>query len=192
MLDSTTILSQVRSGTAPSTWQVYRPSRSFFLQGAIGGVVLLIAAVAAAAYLLLSGTVVGYGVNDFSPDGVLTFWFAADLVVLLAFAIGGIVLVVGRLRSLGSIDDQVLVLMPEGYLTRTGPSEKQTTLVDFQLIAPVQLTISNGSVYLLSRQQTTGKTLKLEMDSRFGKPKVVAQQILALYGQFAHARAPQN
>jgi len=86
----------------------------------------------------------------------------------------------------------VLVLMPEGYLTRTGPSEKQTTLVDFRLIAPVQVTISNGSVYLLSRQQTTGKTLKLEMDSRFGKPKVVAQQILALYGQFAHARAPQN
>ena len=154
--------------------------------------VLLIAAVAAAAYLLLSGTVVGYGVNDFSPDGVLTFWFAADLVVLLAFAIGGIVLMVGRLRSLGSIDDQVLVLMPEGYLTRTGPSEKQTALVDFRLIAPVQLTISNGSVYLVSRQQTTGKTLKLEMDSRFGKPKVVAQQILALYGQFAHARAPQN
>src|SRR5258708_37477546 len=104
MLDSTTILSQVGSGTAPSTGQVYRPSRSFFLQGAIGGMVLLIAAVAAAAYLLLSGTVVGYGVNDFSPDGVLTFWFAADLVVLLAFAIGGIVLLVVRLRSLCTID----------------------------------------------------------------------------------------
>jgi hypothetical protein len=192
MLDSTTILSQVRAGTAPSTWQVYRPNRSFFVQGAIGGVVLLIAAVAGAAYLLLSGTVVGYGVNDLSSEGVLTFWFIADLVVLLAFAIGGIVLMFGRLRSLGSIDDQVLVLMPEGYLTRTGPSEKQTTLVDFRLIAPVQLTISNGSVYLLSRQQNTGKTLKLEMDSRFGKPKVVAQQILALYGQFAHARAPRE
>src|SRR5260370_41146673 len=90
MLDSTTILTQVRSGIAPSTWQVYRPSRSFFVQGAIGGVVLLIAAIAAAAYLLLSGTVVGYGANDFSSEGVLTFWFIADLVVLLAFAIGGI------------------------------------------------------------------------------------------------------
>ncbi len=113
MLDSTTILSQVRSGTAPSTWQVYRPSRSFFLQGAIGGMILLIAAVAAAAYLLLSGTVVGYGVNDFSPDGVLTFWFIADLVVLLAFAIGGIVLMVGRLRSLGADDLQWLGLSLE-------------------------------------------------------------------------------
>src|SRR5258708_34609310 len=100
MLDSTTILSQVRSGTAPSTWQVYRPSRSFFLQGAIGGVVLLIAAVAGVAYLLLSGTDVGYGVNDFSPDVVLTFWFAADLVVLLAFDICGIRLTIRSLRSL--------------------------------------------------------------------------------------------
>src|SRR5258708_35383324 len=117
MLDSTTILSQVRSGTAPSTWQVYRPSRSFFLQGAIGGMILLIAAVAAAAYLLLSGTVVGYGVNDFSPDGVLTCWFIADLVVLLAFAIGGIVLMVGRLPSLGRLDDPRPALVPDGDLT---------------------------------------------------------------------------
>src|SRR5260370_10490778 len=143
MLASTTILSQGRAGTAPNTWQVYRPSRSFFVQGAIGGVVLLIAAVAGAAYLLLSGTVVGYGVNDFSPDGVLTFWFIADLVVLLAFAIGGIVLMVCRLRSLGSIDDQELLLTPEGYLTRTGPNEKPTTLGDFRLLAPLPLPIHN-------------------------------------------------
>src|SRR5260221_8250466 len=114
MLDSTTILSQVRSGIAPSTWQVYRPSRSFFVQGAIGGVVLLIAAIAAAAYLLLSGTVVGYGVNDFSSEGVLTFWFIADLVVLLAFAIGGIVLAVGRPPALCRLEGPLRELKPGG------------------------------------------------------------------------------
>jgi hypothetical protein len=190
MLDANTIVTQVRAGTGPASWQVLRPQPSYFMQGAIGGVVLLVAAVAAAAYLLLSGTVVGYGLGNQTPEGVLTFWLIADLVVLVILAVGGIALLIGRLRAMGTMDEQLLVLTPEGYLMRTGAGDKQTALVDFQRIAPVQMAISNGTVYLLCQQRNTGRTIKQEVDSRFGKPKIVAQQILALSGQFAHAHPP--
>lgn len=188
MLDSNTIVTQVRAGTAPGTWQVLRPNRSYYVSGALGGFVLAIGAIAAAVYLFVSGTIVGYGVSESSSDGYLTVWFFIDMLVLLGFLIGGIALTIGRIRAMGTMDEQMLVLMPDGYLLRKGPGEKDTALVSFERMAPVQVSISNGEVFLLAQQVSTNKTLKLAMDSRFGKPKLVAQQILALYGQYKAAR----
>ncbi|HEV2462049.1 MAG TPA: hypothetical protein VGS80_27155 [Ktedonobacterales bacterium] len=191
MIDSNSVMSQVRSGTAPTSWQVIPARRAFFVQGAIWGVVIAIAAVAAAAYLLLSGTVVGYGVNSQTSNNVLNFWFIVDMVVLALFLVGGIVFSITRLRSLGSADDQALVLMPDGFVMRLGPAANATRVVNYQNIATITPTVRNGNTFLVM-QTTNGRRVQVQLDSRFGKPKPLAQQIQGMHAAYATANVRQG
>jgi hypothetical protein len=186
MLDANTIINQVQSGTAPASWQALRGRRSFFVQGAIWGVVGAVLAVAAAAYLLTSGTVVGYGINDQTPDNVLGFWFIADMIVLALCVIGGIIFSIMRLVALGSVENQLLVLMPEGFLMRTGTSEKATRLILYQNIAKIVPRVRNGAVSLML-QTRSGGTAQVPLDSRFSKPKPLAQQIQGMHAAYVRA-----
>ena len=191
MIDSNTVIGQVRAGTAPPTWQVLHARQAFFVQGAIAGIVIAIAAVAAAAYLLLSGTVVGYGLNSQTSDNVLNFWFIVDMVVLVLFLVGGIVFSVTRLRSLGSADDQALILMPEGFVMRLGPAANATRVVNYQGIATLTPTVRNGNVFLVM-QAANGRRVQIELDSRFGKPKPLAQQIQGMHAAYVTANVRQG
>jgi hypothetical protein len=186
MIDSNTVIGQVRAGTAPPTWQVLPARQAFFVQGAIAGVVIAIAAVAAAAYLLLSGTVVGYGLNDQTSNNVLIFWFIVDMVVLVLFLVGGIVFSIIRLRSLGSADDQTLILMPEGLVMRLGPAANATRVVNYQSITTLTPTVRNGNVFLVM-QAANGRKVQINLDSRFGKPKPLAQQIQGMHAAYVTA-----
>ena len=191
MIDSNAVITQVRSGTAPASWQVIPARRAFFVQGAIWGVVVAVAAVAAAVYLLASGTVVGYGVNDQTSNGVLNFWFIVDMVVLALFLVGGVVFSITRLRSLGSAEDQALILMPEGFVMRLGPSANATRVVNYQNIAILTPTVRNGNVFLVM-QAANGRKIQVQLDSRFGKPKPLAQQIQGMHAAYVTANVRQG
>jgi len=78
MIDADAVVQQVKAGAAPADWQVMRAKSSFFVWSAIGGIVLTLLAVVAARYLFLTGTIVGIGVNDQTPDNVAFFWFIVD------------------------------------------------------------------------------------------------------------------
>ena len=194
MLNANAVLEQVRSGMAPNTWQVLRANRSYFVQQVVIGVVLVIAAIAGAVYLLATGTVVGYGLNDQTANNVLLVWLVIDMVVLLAVVIVGIVMAVRHLAQMGSASEQLLVLTPEGFVRRLGPGNNQTTTYDFSAIAGMKLTVQNGAVSLLIQRRADGKQLRVQLDGRFGKPKPIAQQITGAYASSVavQARAPQG
>ncbi|HEX6800677.1 MAG TPA: hypothetical protein VF116_23395 [Ktedonobacterales bacterium] len=186
MMDSNAIIGQVQSGAAPANWQVLRARRGFFVQGAIGGIVLAVFAAAAAVYLFATGTVVGYGLNDQTPNGVLTFWFIADMVVLAAIVVIGIVFCINRLVTLGSTESQLLVLMPQGFVMRLGSSAKATRRVSYQQIATMVPTVRRGNVSLVM-QTRDGRKVTLPLDGRFGKPRPLAQQIQGMHAAYMAA-----
>jgi hypothetical protein len=184
MIDSSTVLQQASTGMAPPTWEVLRARRSFFISSAIGGVCITLGAIAAAIYLLLSGTIVGIGVNDQTPSNVAFFWFIVDMVALAAFAIGGIAFAVVRLRGLGSIDGQMLILMPEGFVMRRGTATKDTTTVNYQRAATMTPSVQNGTVYLVIQLAGSGQRAKVEIDNRFGPAKKLAEQIAGMHAHY--------
>ena len=68
MMDAETVIQQAKAGTAPADWQTLPAKSSFFVWSAIGGIVFTFFAVLAAGYLFLTGSFVGIGVNDQTPD----------------------------------------------------------------------------------------------------------------------------
>lgn len=188
MIDAGMVLRMVRSGQVPPQWQVVRAKRGFFLMQSFLGVLLVILGVGGAVALLASGTVIGYGLSDTSPDGVVTFWFVVDMLVLAACVIGGIVLAIQQLLRLGTVDEQVLVLMPDGFVMRRGSAPKDTLAYSYDSIRAVDRVVRNGTNYLVM-QPVQGRAVRLTLDGRFGPPKRIAQQIQAMAVDYRAARA---
>jgi len=182
MMDAEAVVQRVKAGAAPADWQVMRAKSSFFVWSAIGGIVFTFLAVVAAGYLFLTDTIVGIGVNDQTPDNVAFFWFIVDMVVLVAVAIGGIVFAILRARDLGSVNEQMLVLMPEGFVKRVGAGPKGTFSAAYATIARLTPAVRNSTQYL-DAMTSDGKRASVELDGRFGNAKQVARQIA---GQHAH------
>lgn len=186
MFDPHAIISQAQSGMAPPNWEVLRARRGFFVQSAVSGGVLAVLAVAAAVFLWSSGTIVGYGINDQTPGNVAFFWFIVDMVVLAIVLVGGIVFAIRRMVALGSAEAQMLVLMSEGFVMRTGTSAKSTRTVRYQNVATLVPTVRNGSVNLVM-QLANGRKAQVPLDSRFGKPKPLAKQIQGMHAAYVSA-----
>ena len=182
MINAEAVVQQVRAGATPADWQVMRAKSSFFVWSAIGGIVFTFLAVVAAGYLFLTGTFVGIGVNDQTPDNVAFFWFIVDMVVLAAVAIGGIVFAILRARDLGSVNEQMLVLMPDGFVKRAGVGPKGTFSATYANIARLTPAVRNGTQYL-DAVTPDGRRVSVELDGRFGNAKKLARQIA---GQHAH------
>jgi hypothetical protein len=182
MMDAEAVVQQVKGGAAPADWQVLPAKSSFFVWSAVGGIVITFLAVVAAGYLFLTGTIVGIGVNDQTPDNVAFVWFIVDMVVLAAAAIGGIVFAILRARDLGSVSEQMLILTPDGYVKRVGAGPKGTFSATYANIARLTPAVRNGAQYLdvVTRD---GKHTSVALDGRFGNAKKLARQIA---GQHAH------
>jgi hypothetical protein len=159
-----------------------RAKSSFFVWSAIGGIVFTFLAVVAAGYLFLMGTFVGIGVNDQTPDSVAFFWFIVDMVVLVAVAIGGIVFAILRARDLGSVNEQMLVLMPDGFVKRASVGPKGTFSAMYANIARLTPAVRNSTQYL-DAVTPDGRRVSVELNGRFGNAKKLARQIA---GQHAH------
>lgn len=186
LINADAVVQQVRAG-APPTWRVLRAKQSYFIGGALGFLLLPLLAVVAAIYLVFSGTIVGIGIRNVTNEGVLTFWFIADMVVLAAVAVLGIVGAISRALAMGSIDTQVLVLMPEGFVQRTGTKPGQTITVTYANTAVMTRTIENSTLYLVVLT-SDNRTRKLVVSNRFGAPKKLIEQIQAAHAAFAKAQ----
>lgn len=182
MIDANAVVQQVKAGAAPASWQVIPARGSFFLLSALGGIVVAVAAAGAEIYLRASNSVYGIGIPPDASEGVLNFWGAVDLIFFAAVAIGGVVFAIMRALAIGSADEQMLVLLPEGFVKRTGTSEKDTLAVNYANLTTATPTVRNGSHYL-SVQTKAGKRVSIEFDGRFGNAKALVRQIS---GQHAH------
>ncbi|MBA3826657.1 MAG: hypothetical protein H0X24_22500 [Ktedonobacterales bacterium] len=187
MLDPNVILQQVGAGTTPPTWRVLRARTSYFIGTALLYGVFGLAALGAIAYIIISGTIFYYGAAPDPGSTGVTVWFIIDLVVLLAFTIIFLVNSIGRLINVGTAQQQMLVLTPEGFVAAT---PKGTQAYPFAAINGMTATAARGGdVVLAMRRADTGKQIKYTLDGRFGTPKPIASSILAAQGQYATAMA---
>jgi hypothetical protein len=184
MIDSNAVVQQASTGMAPPSWQVLPARRSFFMSSALIGVVFTLGAIAAAIYLLLSGTIFGIGVNDQTPNNVAFFWFIVDMVLVAAFAIGGIIFAIVRLRGLGSLNQQMLILMPEGFVMRRGTTPKDVTTVNFERVATMTPSVQSSAVVLVMQLAGSGQRAKVELDNRFGPAKKLANEIAGMHAHY--------
>jgi len=182
MIDANAVVQQVKAGAAPASWQVIHARGSFFLMSALGGIVAAIVAIGAEVYLRASNSVYGIAIPPDASEGVLNFWSAVDLIFFAAVAIGGVVFAIMRARAISSASEQMLVLLPEGFVKRTGTSEKDTLAVNYANLTTATPTVRNGS-HFLSVRTKAGQRISIEIDGRFGNAKALVRQIS---GQHAH------
>jgi hypothetical protein len=196
VIDANAAIQQASTGMAPPSWQVLRARPSFFVWSAIGGIAFTLGAIAAVIYLRVSHMIVGMGLTDQTPTSVLAFWQVADLVVLAVCVVLGIVGAVRHLRRLGSAADQMLILMPEGFVMRRGTGSKDVTTVNFARVASMTPSAQRGGIALAMRIAGSGKPAQVTFDNRFGPAKRLTQEIAGMHAHYlttaaAGVQAPQ-
>ena len=189
MIDGQAILQQALSGMAPATWQVLPARRSHFVGQIAGGIVGALALLAAIGYLVLNPDfAVGLQGSTNSP-GVFSFWRILDFVVLGALILAALAYAVVSARDMGTMNQQALVLMPEGFVMQKGASPKTLSTIAYEAIGTSRMSISSGNIYLLMSRANSQGTLKLQIDSRFGPAKQLTQRIVEAQLTYARAHA---
>jgi len=186
MLDANAIMMQLGAGTAPPTWRVLRARAGFFIGGAAVFGVLGLATLGFIAYLIIGGHIFYYGVAPTDANGEL-IWQIIDVVVALALAAIFFGVSIMRLVGLGSASQQMLVLMPEGFVVVTPKGAQSFPFANINGITGAAT--RDGSVMLTMRRADNGKQMRFSVDARYGAPKTIAGSIMAAQGQYATAMA---
>ena len=181
MQDPRAMLARIQSGMVPPDWRVVRPNGGFLKRQSIVYAVLGGAALIALVYILVSGTVYGIGVAFETSVAVLRFWQVLDIVVLV-----GMVMLFGyqfarMLTARRTVAEQFLVLMPDGFVMRTGADDKRTVAVGYREVSSMKVEDQVGNVFVVMRVAGAARPKRILIDGRFGRPRVVARQIAADY-----------
>lgn len=185
MIDTGMVEQMIRAGHIPAQWQVLRARTRYFLLPALGRFALALVVVVIAVVLLLTGTVYGYGLTDTSPQGVVMFWFFVDMAILALWFLVAVVSGVRRLIALARANGQFLVLMPEGFVLRRGFGPDDLWTFNYPNVHSVAWTYRRGVAQMTFRSIKDTRVAHFNLDSRFGPPKRLAQQIQAMHTQYA-------
>jgi hypothetical protein len=184
MVDPNAIVMQVNAGNVPPQWRVLRAKTGFFIGNAIWYGILGIAALAGIAYLLISGSYISYGPKPTNAQGEM-LWQLANIGVLLVLVIFFFAVSIRRIVGLGSVAQQMLVLMPEGFIVTTAKGIQSYPFANLNGITAANT--DDGEVVLKMRRADNGQQIEYQVDGRFGSPKTVAGNIVAAQGQFTTA-----
>ncbi len=188
-IDGDAVMQQVQQGTAPSYWRVFPAKLSHFIWSIVGyaiGALLLLGFIG---FLSISpGFAVSFGSSSDAPN-VIQVWRTIDFVVAGVMAFACVALFVLSIRSIGSVKQQALVVLPEGFVMQKGAAKKTMTVVHFGAITSVGTNVFSGN-WSLVMPRTNGKgTIKVELDGRFGAPKNIATVLQLAHMQYAKSRA---
>lgn len=184
MLAGETVVAQVDHGAAPPNWQITRGRPAFHLQQIILGVVVVAIGVVGAVFLLANpDQAFSYGAGGEASMSVINGWRTVDFVVLAIFALAGAYLIVQHTGSYASAKSDLLVMVPEGFVIRTG---RRIQTYDFATLTSLRATLSRGTL-IVNATQASGAKLRSSIDGRFGKVKPIGQAILAAYSQYRAA-----
>lgn len=185
MIDGQAIVQQALQGYAPPAWQVLRARPSHFWGRIIGGIFLTLLVLGFIGYLIVDpGFAIGLR-GAVNVEGLHQFWRTVDFIAGGVFTVAFIGYIVFGVRDLITMDHQVLVLMPEGFVMQKGTTTKTLSTVAYEAVSGARMQIDRGTVNLIMPRASRQGAVKLEIDSRFGKPKPLAQQIIQ--AQMAYA-----
>lgn len=188
MLDPNQVLQQVQQRTNPPDWQVLPAKQSHFIQSLFGGIALILIGLAAAGYLLLNPDfVIGLrGLVDL--DSMQTVWRIVDFVLCAAIVASGGVLIRGAVAGMATQDQQMLVLMPDGFVMQKGNTSKTMSAIAYANVRSPQVVVKSGTTYLMMARANGQGALRLEVDGRFGPPKQIAKRIVEAHQLYARSR----
>lgn len=178
MLDGNAIMQQALYGGAPPTWTVIPARRSHFLQTIAGAIVGAVLGVGGIVYLVLNPDFVIGLRGAVEISSTFQFWRILDYAVCGLIIIGCIVYAISTARNMGSVAQQMLILMPEGFVMQRGDSAKTLSAISYAAIGQPRITVSNGTVYLVMQRAQSANAMRLELDNRFGPAKQIAQRII--------------
>lgn len=188
MIDGEAVIQQSLQGSAPPNWRVLPAKVSHFLGSIAGyaiGAVLLLAFIG---FLAVNpdARVTLQGSSSDAPN-VIQFWRTIDFVVAGVMALACVALLVLGVRGLGTVKQQALVVLPEGFVMQKGTDKKTLSVIEFGAITGIATSVSNGNWTLVIPRANGKGVIKLALDGRFGAPKQIAKMLEEARSQFAIA-----
>ena len=178
LLNADAVMTAVRQGQAPATWQVYRGRVAFHVRQLLGGLLILLLGFVGVMYLLLNPDTVivpGSGQGSALDTGPFAVARIGDFVVLAVVLVVGLWLCVSSSSQLTTVRDQALVLLPEGFVI----GAKKPTAYAYAAMQAIAARNNRGTITFSVTPVGGDRRQTFRLDSRFGDAKHIATQILA-------------
>ncbi len=187
MIDGDAVMQTVVQGSAPPHWRVYPAKRSYFLGTIVWGVIGVVVMLGFLGFLVINPDFVFGLKGTLDGPSLQFFWRVFDLVgtgfVALAFAM----LLVTGLRDLGSVKQQALVGLPDGFVKQTGTDKKTMTVIEFGAITGITPRVYKGRWSLVMPRANGTGAVTLRLDPRFGATKTIAMILQEARNQYGIA-----
>jgi hypothetical protein len=182
MLSKEEILAYVQQGQAQPGWNVLRPDATYLTkQTLLYGILSLVIIVLGVMFLNQSSLVfVPLGVSD--PSN-FQMWRYIDIAVLAAFFCICLVIALRNLLELNTLQHQLLVLLPDGFLLKKRNTEQ---FVAYPGVTGISARASRyGYVTLNIKAVGSNVSYKVQLDGRYGNARALASQIIGAQRQYA-------
>ena len=183
------VITAVQQGHAPTQWQVFRARVGYHVQQILGGVFFLLLGFVGVLYLLVNphvAIVPGYGSSDTPLDsGPFAAARTFDFVVLAIVLLVSLGLSAFAASQLATVRNQMLVLMPEGFVINA----RKPMAYAFSGMQAMTARNNRGTITFNVTPVGGGRGQTFRLDSRFGNAKQIATQMLAVRGEWQRIHA---
>lgn len=180
MLSKEEILLYVRQGQTLPGWQILRPRLGYLLRQIIIYTILALAGLIGG---ILFITQADFVVVAYSGLGLSSStWRIIDIVFIGVFFVIFAWLALVHMVDLNTIQDQVLVLMPEGFFLKKRSTEQLVLYAGVSSISPHA--DRSGDVRLRIHEAGTRAFMTIEFDNRYGNARKLASQMVAAQQQY--------
>lgn len=183
MLSKEEILMYVQQGQAQPGWQVLRPKSSYLVKQIAMYAVLALVFIGFGIYILSNTDFVFGPIGLVDINGSFQTWRYIDQAVVAIGLLIFLWLVVKNVMDLASVQSQVLVLLPEGFLLKRRNTEQR---VDYAGVAGISTHAGRyGDVTVNIKAKGGNALYKVQLDGRYGNARMLALQITNAQRQYA-------
>lgn len=187
MIDGEAVMHQALQGSAPPYWRVFPAKVSHFMGSITGYVIGALLLLGFIGFLIIAPDFVIGLKGAVNEPSLHALWRTVDFAVAGLGVAGCIVLFISSIRGLGTVKQQALVVLPEGFVMQKGAEKKTLSVIEFRAITGIATSVSNGNWTLVIPRANGKGTLKLALDGRFGAPKQIANMLEEARSQYAIA-----
>jgi hypothetical protein len=184
MLSKEQIFSYIQQGQPQSNWLILRPKTSYLIKQAIIYAILAVVVMLLGAYFLSQNSYVFTPYYSGTLDaGAFQTWRFIDEAALAIFLLLFVFAALKNLLDLNTIQKQLLVLMPEGFLLKKRNTEQY---VAYAGVTTLSARASRyGDVTLQIKAVGSDAIYKVHLDNRYGNARMLASQIVSAQRQYA-------
>lgn len=168
-------------------WLVLHPKTSYLVRQAIFYAALAVVFIGFGAYVV-SQSSFAFGPIGIVELGDIQTWHYIDEAILAIVIVLSVWMMFKNLLDINTVQHQVLVLMPEGFLLKTRGTEQ---CVSYAGVASIAGRASRyGNVTLNVKPVGSTIIYKVQLDGRYGNAGALASQIVGAQRQYAARQRP--